>query len=142
MSSFTQKLTGREARDALEEAGEMVRKIETQQAGGLADVMTLHQQTFRLIDDVVVDVADGSSSCGFVDNVTKIAGRIGQFGGAPGDGGQTMHQLAVLTKIGLQQVMKALQQVGLSPILFRQLAQVDAVAVFQNQAQITQQDVS
>ena len=61
----------------------MMGKIETQQAGSLADVMTLHQQTFRLI------------------------------------------------------FMKALQQVGLSYILFRQLAQEYAVAVFQYQAQIT-----
>ena len=110
-------LTGSKTRDSLEQAGEMVREVETKQAGGLADVMTLHQQTFRLIDDVMVDVANGRASCGLVDDVAKIAGRIGQLGGAPGNGGQALRQLAVFAKIGLQQVVKALQQVGLSPIL-------------------------
>ena len=68
----------------------MVRKIETQQAGSLADVLTLHQQTFRLIDNIVVDVADGCAACGLVDNITEITGRIGQFGGTIGNGGQTV----------------------------------------------------
>ncbi len=36
----------------------MVREFETQQAGGLADVMTLHQQTFRLIYYIIMDVAN------------------------------------------------------------------------------------
>ena len=55
----------------------MVREFETKQAGGLADVMTLHQQTLCLIDDVIVDVANGRASCCLVDNVAKITGRIG-----------------------------------------------------------------
>ena len=97
----------------------MVREVKTQQAGGLADVMTLHQQTLCLIDDVIVDVANGRASCCLVDNVAKITGRIGQLGSAPGNGGKALRQLAVLTKIGLKQVVKALQQVRLSPILFR-----------------------
>ena len=50
----------------------MVREVETEQAGSLADVMTLHQQTFRLIDNIVVDVADGRSTRCLVDDVTKI----------------------------------------------------------------------
>ena len=120
----------------------MMGKIETQQAGSLADVVPLHQQTFRLIDNVVVDVANGSATSCFVDNIAKITRRIGQFGGTPGNSGQTLRQLAVLTKIGLQQVMKTFQQVGLSPILFGQLALVDAVAVFQYQSQISQQYAS
>ena len=50
-------------------------KVEAEQAGGFADVMTLHQQIFRLIDDVVVDVADGCAARGFVDDVAKVARR-------------------------------------------------------------------
>ena len=69
---FPQKLTGRKTGDSLKETGEMVRKIETQQAGSLADVMTLHQQTFRLVYNIVVDVADGRSTRCLVDDVTKI----------------------------------------------------------------------
>ena len=50
----------------------MVGEIESEQAGGLADVVTLHQQNFRLIDNVVVDVANGSATSCFVDNIAKI----------------------------------------------------------------------
>ena len=120
----------------------MMGEIETEQAGGFADGVTLHQQAFRLIDDVVVYVADGCAACGLVDQIAKVTGRVGQLGGTPGDGGQALGQLAVLAEIGLQQVVKTFQQVGLSPILFRQLALVDAVAVFQYQAQISQQHFS
>ena len=104
--------------------------------------MPLHQQTLCLIDDIVVDVADGRAARGLVDNVAKVTGRIGQSGGTPGNGGQSLSQLEVLSEISLKQVVKALQQVGLSPILFRQLALVDAVAVFQYQPQISQQHFS
>ena len=50
----------------------MVREVKTKQAGSLTDVMTLHQQTFRLIDNIVVDVANGRSTRCLVDDVTKI----------------------------------------------------------------------
>lgn len=120
----------------------MMGEIETEQAGGFADGVTLHQQAFRLIDDVVVYVADGCAACGLVDQIAKVMGRVGQLGGTPGDGGQALGQLAVLAEIGLQQVVKTFQQVGLSPILFRQLALVDAITVLQYQAQITQQHFS
>ena len=120
----------------------MVGEVKTQQAGGLADVMTLHQQTFRLVDDIIVDVADGCTACCLMNDVAEISGRIGQLRGTPGNGGQALRELAVLAEICLQQVVKAFQQVCLSPILFRQLAQVDAVAVFQYQPQISQQDFS
>ena len=55
----------------------MMGKIKTQQAGSLADVMTLHQQTFRLIDDIIMDVTDGCAACSLVDDVAKITRRIG-----------------------------------------------------------------
>ena len=85
----------------------MVGEIETEQAGGLADVVTLHQQTFRLIDNVVVDVANSCATSCLVDDIAKITRRIGQFGGTPSDGWQALYQLTVLTKIGLKQVVKA-----------------------------------
>ena len=69
---FSYKLAGGEPRDALEETCEMVREVETEQAGSLADIMTLHQQTFRLVYNIVVDVADGRSTRCLVDDVTKI----------------------------------------------------------------------
>ena len=120
----------------------MMGKIETEQARGLADIVTLHEQALGLIDDVVVDVAYSCATSCFVDNIAKITRRIGQFGGTPSDGRLTLHHLPFLTKIGLQQIVKALKQVSLSPILFEKLALIDAVTVFQNQAQISQQHIS
>ena len=103
----------------------MMGEVEPQQAGSLADVMTLHQQTFRLVYYIIMYVTDGCTTCGFMNQISKITWRIGQFGGAPRDSGQALRQLAVLAEIGLQQVMKTFQQVVLSPIFFRQLAQID-----------------
>ena len=57
----------------------MMGEIEAEQAGGLADVVALHEQTLGLIDDVVVDIADGCAACGLADEVAEIARRIGQF---------------------------------------------------------------
>ena len=61
----------------------MVGEIESEQAGGLADVVTLHQQNFRLIDNVVVDVANSCATSCLVDNIAKITRRISQFESAP-----------------------------------------------------------
>ena len=57
----------------------MMGKIETEQAGSLADVMTLHQQTFRLVYYIVVDVANGCTACCLMDNIAKVARRIGKL---------------------------------------------------------------
>ena len=84
----------------------MMGKIETEQARGLADIVTLHEQALGLIDDVVVDVAYSCATSCLVDNVAKITRRISQFGSTPSDGRQTLHQLPVLTKIGLQHPLR------------------------------------
>ena len=76
---FPQILARREPCHLLEEAGEMMGKIEAQEARGLADVVTVHEQALGLVDDVVVDVADGRSSCRLVDDVAEITWRIGQL---------------------------------------------------------------
>ena len=57
----------------------MMGKIEAKKARGLADVVAVHQQTLGLVDDVVVDVADGRSSCRLVDDVAEITWRISQL---------------------------------------------------------------
>ena len=75
---FPQKLTGCEACDALEESGEMVGEVEAEQARGFADVMPLHQQTFRLINNIMMYISDGCAARGLVDDVAKVARRIGQ----------------------------------------------------------------
>ena len=76
---FPQILARREARHLLEEAGEMMGKIEAEEARGLADVVTVHEQALGLVDDIVVDVTYGRSSCGFVDYVAEITRRISQL---------------------------------------------------------------
>ena len=74
-----QILARREPCHLLEEASEMMGKIEAQEARGLADVVTVHQQTLGLVDDIIVDVTDGRSSCRLVDDVAEITWRIGQL---------------------------------------------------------------
>ena len=76
---FPQILARCEASHLLEEAGEMMGKIEAKEARGLADVVTVHEQALGLVDDIVVDVADGRSSCRLVDDVAEITRRISQL---------------------------------------------------------------
>ena len=57
----------------------MMGKIEAQEARGLADVVTVHEQALGLVDDIIVDVTDGRSSRGFVDNIAEITRRISQL---------------------------------------------------------------
>jgi len=57
----------------------MMWKIEAQEARGLADVVAIHEQALSLIDDIVVDVADGRATCRLVDNIAEITWRIGQL---------------------------------------------------------------
>ena len=87
----------------------MVRKIETEEARRLADVVSLHQQTLGLIDDIVVDVADCCATRCLVDDVTEIAWRICQLRSTEADAGQTVRQLSVLAEIRLEQIVKAFQ---------------------------------
>ena len=97
----------------------MVRKIETEEARCLADVVPLHQQTLGLIDDIVVDVTDSRSARCLVDDVTEIAWRICQLRSTVADAGQTVRQLSVLAEIRLEQIVKAFQQVVGTFVLFR-----------------------
>ena len=78
-SLFPQELAGGKARDALEEAGEMMREVKTEEARGLADVVSLHQQTFRLIYNIMMYIADGRAARCLMDDIAEITWRIGQF---------------------------------------------------------------
>jgi len=53
-----------------------------------------------------------------------------------------LRQLSILTEILLQQVVEAFQEVAAAIAFFRELSQVDSVAVFQYQVQVAQQDAS
>ena len=76
---FPQILARREPGRLLEETGEMMGKIETEKTRGLADVVTVHEQALGLVDDIIMDVADGRSTCRLVDDVAEITWRISQF---------------------------------------------------------------
>ena len=120
----------------------MMGKIETEKTRCLAYVVTVHQQTLGLLDYVCVYVAYGSTACLPMHHIAKITWGISQFRGTIGYGGHTERELAVLTEILLQQIVKAFQYVVAILIFFRDLTLIDAVAVFQNEMQIAQQDVS
>ena len=57
----------------------MMGKTESEEARGLADVVAVHEQALGLVDDIIVDVADGGSSCRLVDDVAEITRRISQL---------------------------------------------------------------
>ena len=57
----------------------MMGKIEAENPRGLTDVVTVHEQALGLVDDVIVDVANGGSTCRLVDYVAEITRRIGQL---------------------------------------------------------------
>ena len=76
---FPQILARRKPRHLLEEAGEMMGKIEAEEARGLTDIVTVHEQALGLVDDIVVDVTYGRSTCRLVDNIAEITRRIGQL---------------------------------------------------------------
>ena len=57
----------------------MMGKIEAEEARGLADVVTVHEQAFGLIDDIIMNVTDGRSTCRLVDNIAEITRRISQL---------------------------------------------------------------
>ena len=57
----------------------MMGKIKAQEARGLTDVVTVHEQALGLVDDVVMDVTDGRSPCRLVDDIAEISWRIGQL---------------------------------------------------------------
>lgn len=120
----------------------MMWEVETEKTRCLAYVVTVHQQTLGLVDYVCVYVAYGSTACLPMHHIAKITWGISQFRGTIGYGGQTERELAVLTEILLQQIVKAFQYVVAILIFFRDLTLIDAVAVFQNEMQIAQQDVS
>ena len=51
----------------------MMGEVETEQARGLADIVPLHEQALGLIDDIVVDVANGCAACSLVDDVAEVS---------------------------------------------------------------------
>ena len=76
---FPQILARCKSSHFFEESSEMMGKIEAEEARGLADVVTVHEQALGLVDDIVVDIADGRSSCRLVDDVAEITRRISQL---------------------------------------------------------------
>ena len=78
------ELTGGDSHYLLEEAGEMMRKLETEYTRSLTDITSLHQQTLAEINDIGVDIVDGGGACRLTEHITKIVGRIRHLRGAVG----------------------------------------------------------
>ena len=58
----------------LEEAGEVVRVLKTQKVCGFVDIMTVHQEVLALLYHKGMDIADGRSAGGLVDDVAQVTG--------------------------------------------------------------------
>ena len=106
------KLRRRKPCDFLEKACEVMGIVEAEQSGRLADVATVHQQAFALVDDIGVDVADGGAASSLVNHIAEIAWRIGQLRGTPCHSGKSIGELAAIEIVLFKQCMEAFQQVG------------------------------
>ena len=71
---FPQEFRRRNAGDLFEETGEVVRKLKTQQVGGFAYVVPVHQEALTLFNHEGMDVADGRAAGRFVNYVAQITG--------------------------------------------------------------------
>lgn len=58
----------------LEEAGEVVRILKTQKVCCFVDIMTVHQEVLALLYQKGMDIADGRSAGGLVDDVAQVTG--------------------------------------------------------------------
>ena len=51
----------------------MVREIHAKEAGGLTDIVTLHEQVLGLVDNIIVDIPNSRAACCLMDNIAKVA---------------------------------------------------------------------
>ena len=105
----------------------MVGELETQQVGGFAHVVPVHQQILALFDHEGMDVADGRAAGGLVDDVAQIAGRVGQLSGAISDGRDSEVQLSAIQIVLPQKAVEPLQDIGGGFVFLRKLALIDAI---------------
>ena len=52
----------------------MVRVLKTQKVCGFVDIMTVHQEVLALLYHKGMDIADGRSAGGLVDDVAQVTG--------------------------------------------------------------------
>ena len=120
----------------------MVRVVESQQVGYFSDGEALHQQILGFSDHKLVDVADGRAAGLPVHQIAEIAGRVGQLRSAPSHGGKALFMLQPLCEIIHQQTVETLEDIAVSLLFLRNLAEVDTVAITQNQLEIACDDGS
>ena len=118
-----------------------MRELEAKEEGRFAHIVPVHQEILTLLRHEGVDVSDGSAAGGFVDHISQIARRIGQPVGAVLDGGHAEIHLPAVQIILPQQVVEALEDVRRCLVFLRKLAQIDALAVFQDEADVSQDDI-
>ena len=106
-----QELRRRRARYFFEHATEMMRILEAQQVGHFAYAEPFHQESLGLVDDEIMDVADGGAPGGLMDHVAEVTGRIGQLTCAPCNGWESLFMLQAFREIVYQQAVEAFEDV-------------------------------
>ena len=70
-----------------EDAGEVLRIVETEEAGGIGDAGAREQQLLCALHDEASNVVGGGVARQFVNEVAKVVGRKEEFAGTVADGG-------------------------------------------------------
>ena len=115
--------------------------FEAQQVGHFAYGKALHHEILGLIDYKAVDIADGGAVGGLMDYIAEISGGISQLRSAPCDGGEPHLMLQAPGEILNQKAVEAFEDVAFTAFFLCDLAQVDSLAVFQNQFKVACKDI-
>lgn len=79
VAALSQKPCRCHSRHLPEQAAEVVRIFKSKQIGDFSHAEPFHQETFGLVDDEGMDIADGGAASSLANPIAKIAGRISQF---------------------------------------------------------------
>ena len=118
----------------------MVWIFKPKQIGYFSHTEPFHQESLGLVDNEGMDIADGCAAGSMVNHIAEIAGRISQFAGTPGNCREALFVLKSLGEIIHQQAVEAFEDVAFAAFFFGKLAQVNALAVVQNQLKVTGKD--
>ena len=118
----------------------MMRVFEAQKIRHFANTEAFHEERFRLVDDEIMDIADGRAAGGMMNHITEVSGRISQFRCAPGNAGKALFVLQAFGEIIYQQAVEAFEDVTFAAFLLGELPKVDSLAVGQNQLQVAFKD--
>ena len=112
--------------------------FKAEQVCGFVYVMPAHKQALALFYYKRMYIAYGGAASCLMDHIAEVTGRIGHFRGAITHRRHSEFQLPVVVVILDQKLVEALEHIRRVLVFFRELAQPDALAVFENQAEISQ----